>query len=186
MNTSGISALRIISRFVNGDSEAFAELVSQHEGWVRAFLRSRVRRREVADDLAQDVFVTAFKSIGEFKGKASFEIWLRGIAVNHLRNYIRKKKEDYIGSLSDLEKIIVYETGPSSIDVDTLDTLVECVDSLDENSRRQLYDRYVKGKTLREISQQTGTGYSALTMKFHRLRELLADCVREKLKDQLS
>ena len=186
MNHRKIPALKIVSQFINGDTDAFAELVSQHEGWVRAFLRSRIRQREVADDLAQDVFLTAFKSMGGFLGKASFEVWLRGSAINHLRNHIRKRREEYVGSLTDLEKIIVHDTGPTSIDTDTLDTLTECLGALDEKSRGQLYDRYVRGKTLREISHQTGTGYSALTMKFHRLRELLAGCVREKLGDQTS
>jgi RNA polymerase sigma-70 factor, ECF subfamily len=44
-----------------------------------------------------------------------------------------------------------------------------------------LNQRYLSGKTVREISSASGKGYSALTMQLHRLREILAECVQRKL-----
>ncbi|MBX3742187.1 MAG: sigma-70 family RNA polymerase sigma factor [Akkermansiaceae bacterium] len=180
------SYLSIIQEIVSGDTDAFGELVRIHEGWIRAFLRSRLRDRSAADDLAQDVFVTAFRSIGQYRGDGTFEMWLRGIAVNHLRNYIRKRRESYIGGFAELEELLIKHPEPALEESAALDALMECLDSVDSHSRDQLYERYVKGRTLRDLCRDSGAGYSALTMKFHRLRELLAVCVRDKLKDTLA
>jgi DNA-directed RNA polymerase specialized sigma24 family protein len=57
--------------------EAFGELVRIHEGWVRGFFRSRIRDWAAADDLAPEVFVTAFRRVCSFRDDASFHGWLR-------------------------------------------------------------------------------------------------------------
>ena len=70
----------------NGDLDAFNKLVEANEAGVRAFFRVRVFDWSAADDLAQDVFVTAFQRIATFRREARFRGWLRGIAMNHFRN----------------------------------------------------------------------------------------------------
>lgn len=168
----------------SGSLEAFGELVRLHEGWVRGFLRSRIRDWAAADDLAQDVFVTAFRRIQTFSGEASFEGWLRGIAVNHLRNFVRKRREQCIGGNDELQALI--DRGADAFlgggdESGALDALHQCLAKIDGPSRELLDQRYVTGKTVREIAAASGKGYSALTMQLHRLRELLADCVQRKM-----
>ena len=164
--------------------EAFGELVRLHEGWVRGFLRSRIHDWAAADDLAQDVFVTAFRRIKTYTTGASFEGWLRGIAVNHLRNFVRKRREQCIGGNDELQALIdrganaFLATGDES---GALDALHKCLGKIDGPSRDLLNQRYVNGKTVREIAAECGKGYSALTMHLHRLRELLAECVQKKM-----
>jgi RNA polymerase sigma-70 factor len=164
--------------------EAFGGLVRLHEGWVRGFLRSRIRDWAAADDLAQDVFVTAFRRIKTYSGDASFEGWLRGIAINHLRNFIRKRREQCIGGNDELQALI--DRGADAFlsngdESGALDALHKCLGKIDGPSRELLNQRYVTGKTVREISAESGKGYSALTMQLHRLRELLAECVQKKM-----
>ncbi len=167
-----------------GWMEAFGELVRLNEGWVRGFLRSRVRDWSAADDLAQEVFVTAFRRVKTFRGEAGFEGWLRGIAVNHLRNFLRKRREQAIGGNDELQVLI--DRGAECFlaggdEGGALEALRECLRAIDGPSRELLDQRYVSGKTVREISAANGRGYSALTMQLHRLRELLAECVQRKM-----
>jgi DNA-directed RNA polymerase specialized sigma24 family protein len=61
-----------------------------------------------------------------------------------------------------------------------LDALAACMERLPTVARDLLDLRYVQGKSVREIGQETGKGYSALTMQFHRLREQLAECIMSK------
>lgn len=164
--------------------DAFGELVRLHEGWVRGFLRSRIRDWAAADDLAQDVFVTAFRRVQTYSGEASFEGWLRGIAVNHLRNFFRKRREQCIGGNEELQALIDRGADTFLAGADesgALDALNQCLDKIDGPSRELLNERYLTGKTVREISAASGKGYSALTMQLHRLRELLAECVRRNI-----
>lgn len=173
-----------ISDAAKGNIDAFGNLVEKYEQSVRGYLRSRLRDWASADDLAQDVFVTAFKGVSKFRGESSFETWLRGIALNHLRNFIRKKREEYVGGEGELqllmeESVDAWEAkmGGSS----KVDALRECLLKMDVSSVTLLEDRYTKGLTVREIAKESGKGYSALTMKLHRLRETLAKCIEQRM-----
>src|SRR6478735_8996949 len=89
--------IRWIENARDGDLESFGALVRRYEATVRGYFRVRLRDWAAADDLAQDVFVTAFRRIREFRGDSSFATWLRSIALNHLRNYLRKHREELVG-----------------------------------------------------------------------------------------
>ncbi len=164
-----------------GDIDAFGSLVLLHEGWLRAFLRSRLRDHHAADDLAQDVFVTAFQRIRDFRPGESFEAWLRGIAHNHFRNHVRKRRESHIGGQAELEELMGGCADASPGGGSLIEALEECLTKLNPASRELLDERYLKGHTLRTLSAESGTNYSALSMRLHRIREQLAECIHLKL-----
>jgi RNA polymerase sigma-70 factor (ECF subfamily) len=171
----------VITRSQAGDLDAFGQLVRTHEGWLRGWLRSQLRDWTAADDLAQDAFVTAFRKIREFRGDGSFESWLRSIANNHFRNHIRKKREEYIGGDIELQNLLETDDTSALHSAPSLEALKECLQGVAGPSRELIEARYIAGETVREISAKTNQGYSALTMKLHRLRKTLADCIETKL-----
>lgn len=73
------------------DHAAFGELVQRYQSPVRRFLRHLSRNDALADDLAQETFVQAYRAIGRFRGDARFSTWLLGIAHNHWRNARRRR-----------------------------------------------------------------------------------------------
>jgi RNA polymerase sigma factor (sigma-70 family) len=80
--------------FVDGDQHAFGELVRRHQSPVRGLLRQLTRSDlELADDLAQETFIRAYKHIRSFRGEAKFSTWLYRIAYNLFREEARKRKE---------------------------------------------------------------------------------------------
>lgn len=79
---------------VDDDHHAFAELVRLHQSAVRGLLRSLVRTDvTLADDLAQETFLRAYKNIRSFRGEAKFGTWLYRIGYNVYREEARKRKE---------------------------------------------------------------------------------------------
>jgi RNA polymerase sigma factor (sigma-70 family) len=79
---------------VDDDQHAFGELVRRHQSSVRGLLRQLTRNDlALADDLAQDAFVRAFKHIRSFRGEARFSTWLYRIAYNCFREDARRRKE---------------------------------------------------------------------------------------------
>lgn len=172
----------LIQRSKAGDLAAFGELVRVHQGWLRGWLRAQLRDWTAADDLAQDTFVTAFKKIAEFRGDGALEAWLRSIAHNHFRNYIRKKREDYVGGDFELQSLLALDEGQHHVsDHASLEALRECLTRIQGVSHELLMERYVHGRSVRELAEDFQQGYSALTMKLHRLRKVLADCIKTKL-----
>lgn len=167
-----------------GDHHAFSELVLRHQSIVRAFLLSRLSRKHEAEDLAQETFVTAWRKLADFDVTRPLVPWLRGIAENHLRNHLRKFKESPIGGDAALQAMLDYEmdhTPAPPHELPRIDALTTCLAALDGPAKSLLQARYVEGKSMLELTWQTGRKHSAITMQLHRLRQLLAECVTRKI-----
>ncbi len=76
-----------------GDRRAFGELARRHGSAVRALLKRMGADAALADDLAQDAFLAAFESIGEFRGEGAFVGWIKRIAARLYSKRWRKRAE---------------------------------------------------------------------------------------------
>ena len=87
------------------DNDAFSTLVKMHQGRVRAFLVRLCKQYDVADDLAQETFINAFRKLSSYKGSGCFSGWLYRIAyhcfLQHRRSVSRRLQvtDDYSGQL---------------------------------------------------------------------------------------
>lgn len=89
MTTESLLILKAVAR---QDSDAFSALVSMHQGKIRAYLVRLCRNYDLADDMAQETFLTAFRKLHSFKGTGNFSGWLFSIAHNCFLQHIRKTK----------------------------------------------------------------------------------------------
>ncbi len=80
-----------VARFLAGDESAFAGLVERHKDAVRCFVRAYATGVEDADDLAQEVFVEVYRSLGRFRGDSLFGTWLYSLARNVCRHRLRAR-----------------------------------------------------------------------------------------------
>src|SRR5438874_1259416 len=81
----------LVKRFQEGDEEAFDELVERHRRRVYSLACRLVGARE-AEDLAQEVFLAAYRSLGGFRGEALFGTWLYRITVHVCSHYLRRRR----------------------------------------------------------------------------------------------
>jgi RNA polymerase sigma-70 factor (ECF subfamily) len=185
----------LIEAAKSGDMAAFDVLVMAHQASVRAFFRTRIFDWSAADDLAQDVFLTAFKRIATFRAESRFGTWMRGIAVNHLRNWLRQRRDDPVGGGEELQALFSAQIdlnhyceqpdGRVAEEAVMLSALAICLGKLDGPTRLVLDERYSMGKTVREISAATSRGYSGVVMQLLRIRKILAGCIRQQLEKAL-
>jgi RNA polymerase sigma-70 factor, ECF subfamily len=167
-----------------GDLEAYAALVRRHRAAVLGYLAVRVANYQDAEDLAQEVFVTAFRKIGSFENGRPFGAWLRGIGLHLLRNHHRKFRAHGVGGAAELQALLDARLDASMEAVDEGDLLAalkECLAAVEGPAKFLLMERYVQGRTVREIARNANRGYSALTMQLHRVRESLRRCVELKM-----
>lgn len=167
----------IVQRVRGGDLEAFGALVRRHELGVRAFLAARLDDRHEAEDLAQEVFVTAYRNLETYSPDRPLAAWLRGIASNLLRNHLRKRREAP-GAEAFLEGLIEKAAPDPGRAVEALR---RCVEGLDPAARELVERRYTKEQPLAEIGQALDLKHSALTMTLYRLRVRLRDCMGRRL-----
>ncbi len=93
------SDAQLIARVVvQDDRHAFSELVRRHQSAVRATLRRLTAgNHALADDLAQDTFMLAFRNLKSFRQEAQFSTWLYRIATNAFFADARKRREELLG-----------------------------------------------------------------------------------------
>lgn len=96
---AAVSDAQLIARCVVADDRhAFAELVRRHQSSVRACLRKLTAgNHALADDLAQDTFVLAWRNLKAFRQEARFSTWLYRIATNCWLAHARKRREELLG-----------------------------------------------------------------------------------------
>ena len=79
----------LIRRLQQRDERAFAEVMRLYQHKVYNLVYRMIGSRSEAEDIAQEVFVTVFKTVDSFRGEAKFSTWLLRIAANHSKNRIK-------------------------------------------------------------------------------------------------
>src|SRR6476661_110026 len=82
----------LISQVLQGDSAAYASLVQRYQNFVFTIVLRYIKSREDAEEVAQDVFVKAYRSLADFKGASKFSTWLYTITTTTCISFLRKKK----------------------------------------------------------------------------------------------
>ena len=100
---NGLSEKEIIAQVLSGNQQAFAGLVTQYQNYVFTLVLRIIKSREDAEEVAQDIFIKAYRSLKDFRGDSKFSTWLYTIANTTSISFLRKKKLD-IQSL-DSEKV---------------------------------------------------------------------------------
>jgi RNA polymerase sigma-70 factor (ECF subfamily) len=180
---------RLVERSRQGDAAAFTQLVSAHQGRVRAYIGGTVGRPEVVDDLAQEVFLGAYRSLDSYKGEAPLGVWLLGIArhktLMHLRREVRRlaretRSLDLV--LSELRVRVLEADEPLLSRRDReIAALQACLERLPAGGAELITDRYFRARSIVEIAGTSGKREGTVRMTLLRLRQLLRTCVEQRL-----
>lgn len=177
----------LITASQTGNLDAFTTLVQRHQGAIRAFLAVRLADSIEAEDLAQEVFLTAHRKLSECDGARPFLPWLRGIAHNLCRNHQRKFRAQPLGGNDELQTLLDGRLAREWLresENERLSALRDCLEGVEGSCRELLQGRYAEGLSVQELSARAGCKHSALTMQLHRLRASLAACIEGKLAAQ--
>ena len=161
---------------VSDDHAAFGELVHRHQSAVRHFLRHLAQGdAALADDLAQETFVQAYRGLARFHGHSSFSTWLLGIAHNHWRNARRRQRTVPV----EPEHLAALEPTPSPAPLSDLkQDLAQALNTLAADERLALHLHYQQGLSHPEIAGvldcPLGTVKTHLNRGKEKLRPLLA------------
>lgn len=175
-----------VERAKAGDRTAFSQLVRMHHAVVRAYLSAHVRSGEVADDLAQEVFLRAFRRLPAFQVPESGRIrpWLLGIARNllleHLRAAVRIEVRPPLGlaAVLDARHLEWVETAGDPLQLERrMDALERCLAELAPAASALVARHYFQRRTLASLAAEENKQESALRMRLLRIREALRACM---------
>lgn len=167
-----------------GDAEAFRSLVNIHQLAVRAFITSRLSDAIEAYDLTQEVFITAYQKLPDFDTSRPLRPWLLGISLNMVRRHHEKavKSPDYAhDEILELVENQMQEGVDQWKELPVYEALQSCMEKLNDAGRRLMHSRYFEGREIREIREELGERHSTVTMKLHRTRLQLKECINRTL-----
>jgi RNA polymerase sigma-70 factor (ECF subfamily) len=172
----------LIAASRRGDLEAFSEVVRQLHGQVRGQLAMMAVAPDWIDDVAQEAFIEAFRSLSAYDPARPFAGWLRGITRNvGLRHAERTASESKArqGATAELlrrqsERVFAGDAGTDL----GLEKLRRCLDRLPSETRVLLDQRYVEERTSEEIARRRSCSAEAVRMLLMRARRSLLECVR--------
>ena len=163
-----------------GGREAFAELVRRHERRVYGLVFRMVRDRADADDLAQEVFLTAFKSIASFRRGAAFTTWIYRIAVNQSLTFLKKRRreKDRAGFREDLSvdgpgRDEGFSPEARSALKELRGRISEAVDALPDHFRASFVLVAGQGLSHAEAAEVLGCSENTVSWRMHKARKLL-------------
>jgi RNA polymerase sigma-70 factor (ECF subfamily) len=171
-----------------GKEEAFGELVKKYRIKVFNLAFSLTRNRDVADDLAQEAFIKAYYALPRFQSRSGFGTWLYRIAINHVRDYLRKKSRmiqisiDNIKESSFLQEDKTMKEEKESTEEQRKQLVHQSIRSLPEKHQVILSLRDIQGFSYEEISKILKITPGTVDSRIHRARKML----RKKLAPFLS
>lgn len=179
----------LIRRARAGDQDAFAELVVMHADRIYGALRRFGLDTDEADEVAQEVFVRAWRGLPRFGERSRFSTWLYRIAFNEAQRRLSRRPRARAEPEPDREDPIVYlqESPELSPEAQTLDaeferTLERALDQLPADWRAAVVLRDVEGLSTHDAAEVAGIGEAAFKSRLHRgrmqLRGLLEPYLR--------
>ncbi len=94
----------LVARSRHGDTAAFDQLVVRYQRRIYSLAYNMTSSREDADDIVQEAFTKAYRSLRRFHGRSSFYTWIYAIASNLALNLLRKRKRRPTASLDELDE----------------------------------------------------------------------------------
>jgi RNA polymerase sigma-70 factor, ECF subfamily len=179
MNT-GPSDNDIISRVLRGEHQLYAELVNRYQNFVFTITLRYTQQREDAEEIAQDIFVKAYRSLADFRGESKFSTWLYTIVNTTCITFLRKKRLE-THSLDDESVFELADSQHSGFKANQVEqkskvAMVNQAIKLLNPDDAKLITLFYKGEqSLDEIGQIMGLDPNTVKVRLHRARQRLKE-----------
>jgi RNA polymerase sigma-70 factor (ECF subfamily) len=171
---------QLVERARSGDDAAFNELVGVCRKRVMSIVGRLIGRPEDVEDVAQDVFLRLYYSLGQLSSPEMFDRWLYRLTVNAAYDYMRKskrRKESRMADLSEAQVVLAdasagERAGKTEEARSAVRDFVQwLLDGVSEQDRMLLLLKEVEGLSIKELEQIYGANESALTVRLFRARQ---------------
>jgi RNA polymerase sigma-70 factor (ECF subfamily) len=163
-----------------GKREAFSELARRHQQRIYGLIYGMTRNRSDADDLCQEVFLTAFRSIPGFHGRSSFSTWVYRIAVNASLNFLKKRDREraragFHENLPERDGRKAAASSPemSAVSNELQDRIEDAVGSLPPHFKASFLLVAGQGLSHAEAARALGCSENTVSWRMHKARKML-------------
>jgi len=181
----------LIVQVLRGNQQVFAELVKRYQNFVFTIILRYVENREDAEEISQDVFVKAYRSLADFRGDSKFSTWLYTITSTTCITHLRRKKQD-VFSL-DQENVFAraenLNSGFTANEVEQkskINMVNSAIALLSPDDAQVITLFYKAEQSLDEIATIMGLETNTVKVRLHRARQRLREKMEKHFVAELS
>tara|TARA_B100000683_G_C12365920_1_gene505108 strand:+ start:99 stop:683 length:585 start_codon:yes stop_codon:yes gene_type:complete len=160
--SSKLSDREIISLYINGKESALNIIINRHRSRIFGYILSKVRDKDTAEDIFQDVFIKIINSLkkGKYNEEGKFIVWAMTITHNLIMDFFRKKKKNrFLKPTDDFDIFDVISdhslnSEESLIKSQVIDDLNILINELPETQKEVLKLRYFSNMSFKEIADK--------------------------------
>ncbi len=179
-----------INQILEGDTNSFSVLVQRYQGLVYTIVYRMVRNKEIAEEVAQDTFVKAYKSLNNYRGEAKFSTWLYTIAYRKSLDTLKKNKRylatELIEEITEDEMGIVQDALSYLQDKERKELITESILKLPEDDAAIITLYYFEEKSVKEIKEIVGLTEDNIKIKLYRSRKKLYSILKDHLSPEIN
>ncbi len=179
-----------ITQILQGNTQAYANLVTKYQNYVFTILIRMLKNREEAEEVAQDTFVKAFEALSTFRGESKFSSWLYSIAYRKALDTIRKNKRfKTTECIEEYAKIDFRETENALTyleDKERKDFIENCIMQLPEDNAAIITLYYFDELSVKEIAVITKLTEDNIKIKLYRSRKQLFTLLKEYIQPEIA
>jgi len=188
--STGLGDNEIISRVLKGEQNAYAELVNRYQAYVFTLVLRMIKSREDAEEVAQDVFVKAYRSLADFRGESKFSTWLYTITNTTSITFLRKKKLD-VHSLDNEKVFEIADNKDSGFRANLVEQksrvnmVNEAIAMLSPDDAEIITLFYKAEQNLEEISRILRLETNTVKVRLHRARARLKEKMEKNFSEEV-
>ena len=177
---TGLTDTEIIHSVLRGDQNRFAGLVERYQNYVFTLVLRFVNNRQDAEEVSQDIFIKAYRSLADFRGESKFSTWLYTIVRTSCITFLRKKKLD-TSSLDDERTLIQLGNPESDFRANLVEKksrlamVNEAIKLLSPDDAQVITLFYKAEQSLDEMGRIMGIDPNTAKVKLHRARVRLKE-----------
>jgi RNA polymerase sigma-70 factor (ECF subfamily) len=174
----------LVRKAASGEDDAYRELVARYKNYVFAVIGRQIGDRNTAEELAQDVFVKAYKALSHFRSEATFKTWLTKITLNTTRSYFKSRRyKESIQTVSN-EDVSITEQGklaPDSVVTRELLSVFQlCFGALSPLMQDVMTLCSYQGESYEQASTMLDIPVGTVRSRLNRARIALKECMQSK------
>ena len=178
-----ISNSELVRKAQLGDKAAFEQLVIRHQDLVFSLAYKLTGNREMANDVAQEAFIRAWKAIEKFRGDSTFSTWIYRITVNTAWTLRKKAKKHNTLNIDDTYEPIVIDEKKDpelvAINSDLSSVLINALDKIPIEQRIIVELKNIEGRSHKEIADYLDISVTAAKVRLHRAHQKLRQILEE-------